>query len=129
MVPRIYSFLLLFLAGCMLGGCYTTPVRHLASDIALLQVGKSTQEDVIVFLGEPDEQQVVGEGVQKWLYNEKNKGLLQKTPLIGSKLGSPEIYQVVVTLKNGIVSACDYSYTDESDMRWSKDFSWQEKKK
>jgi hypothetical protein len=55
--------------------------------------------------------------------------LLQKTPLLGSKLGSPEFNQVVVTLTSGVVSACDYSYSDEDDMDWAKDFSWQEKKK
>ena len=129
MVSRIGSFLLLFLAGFILGGCYTTPVRHLASDIALLQVGKTTREEVTVFLGDPDEQQELGEGVQKWLYREKKVGLLQKTPLVGNKLGSPEFNQVVVTLRNGIVSACDYSYANEGDMHWSKDFPWQEKKK
>jgi hypothetical protein len=129
MASRLYSFLLFLLALSTLVGCYTKPVRHLASDIALLQVGKSTREDVIVFLGDPDEQQEVGEGVQKWLYKDKNISLLQKTPLIGSKLGSPEYNQVVVTLRNGVVSACDYSYADEDDMDWAKDFSWQEKKK
>ena len=129
MVSRINSFVLLFLVFFMLGGCYMTPVRHLASDIALLQVGKSTREDVIVFLGDPDEQQELGEGVQKWLYKDKNMSFLQKTPLLGSKLGSPEFNQVVVTLRNGVVSACDYSYSDEDDMDWAKDFSWQEKKK
>jgi hypothetical protein len=129
MASKINSFLLLFLALSIFSGCYTKPVRHLASDIALLQVGKSTREDVVVFLGEPDEQQELGEGVQKWLYREKNMSLLQKTPLVGSKIGAPEFNQVVVTLRNGVVSACDYSYSDEDDMDWAKDFSWQEKKK
>ena len=129
MASKINSFLLLFLALSIFSGCYTKPVRHLASDIALLQVGKSTREDVVVFLGEPDEQQELGEGVQKWLYREKNMSLLQKTPLVGSRIGAPEFNQVVVTLRNGVVSACDYSYSDEDDMDWAKDFSWQEKKK
>lgn len=129
MVAKINSFLLLFLALSALGGCYTKPVRHLASDIALVQVGKSTPQDVVVFLGEPDEQQDLDDGVQKWLYREKNVGLLQKTPLVGSKFGSPIYNQVVVTIKNGVVSACDFSHSDESEMDWAKDFSWQEKKK
>ncbi len=129
MALRINFFLLFLLALSTLGGCYTKPVRHLGSDIALLQVGKSTSEDVIVFLGEPDEQQEIDGAVQKWLYKDKNVSLLQKTPLIGNKLGSPEYNQVVVTFQNGIVSACDYSYSDEDDMGWAKDFSWQEKKK
>ncbi|MFH0784423.1 MAG: hypothetical protein V2B20_21045 [Pseudomonadota bacterium] len=129
MASRIHSFLLLFLAFCTLSGCYMTPVRHLASDVALLQVGKTTSEDVVVFLGDPDEQHDLGDGVQKWLYRDKSVGFLQRTPLIGSKLGSPEVRQAVVTLKNGVVSACDYSYSDQDDMGWTKDFSWQEKNK
>ena len=129
MVSRINFFLLPLLALSILGGCYTKPVRHLASDIALLQVGKSTREDVIVYLGDSDEQQELGEGVQKWLYKDKNISLLQKTPLVGSRFGSPEFNQVVVTLRNGVVSALDYSYSDEDDMHWNNDFSWQEKKK
>jgi hypothetical protein len=129
MASRIYSFLLFFLVLFFLGGCYITPVRHLAADIALLQIGKSTREDVTVFLGDPDEQQDMGDGVQKWLYRDKNISLLQKTPLVGSKFGSPEFNQVVVTIRNGVVSSCDYSYSDEDDMDWAKDFSWQEKKK
>jgi hypothetical protein len=128
MASRLNVFLFLFLAFC-LSGCYSKPVRHLASDIALLQVDKSTREDVVIFLGDPDEQQVLGEGVEKWLYKEKNVSLLQKTPLLGSKLGSPEFNQVVVTLRDGVVISCDYSYANEGDMGWAKDFSWQKKKK
>jgi len=127
MASRIKFLILIFLA-CYLSGCYTTPVRHLASDIALLQVGKSSKEDVIVYLGEPDEQVDLGEGTQKWLYREKKTRFFQKTPLVGSKFGSPEVNQVVVTLRNDVVSACDYSYSDEGDRGWAKEFSWQEKK-
>ncbi|MBU1564785.1 MAG: hypothetical protein KJ630_04055 [Proteobacteria bacterium] len=129
MASKMNYFLLFLLALSTLAGCYNKPVRHLASDIALLQVGKTTQEDVVIFLGDPDEQQDIGEGVQKWLYKDKNMSLLEKTPLLGSRLGSPEFNWVVVTFRNGIVSACDYSYSDEDDMDWTKDFSWQKKKK
>ncbi len=129
MASKFSSFLLFLLALAVLGGCYTTPVRHLASDIALVQIGKSTQEDVVVFLGDPNEQSDQGDGVQKWLYLEKDVGLLQKTPLVGKKLGAPGIYQVMITFKNGVVSSCDFAYADEDDNDWAKDFSWQGKKK
>ncbi len=36
---------------------------------------------------------------------------------------------MVVTLKNGIVTECVFSLTDEDDMDWADDYSWQEKKK
>jgi hypothetical protein len=128
MASKPKYFLLLFLTFFCLSGCYTTPTRHLASDIALLQIDKSSREDVLVFLGDPDEQVDLGDGVQKWLYKEYDASFFQKTPLVGDKIGTPKLSQVVVTIRNGVVAACDYSYVDESDMDWSKDFSWQKKK-
>lgn len=127
MGAKIRSFLLIltFLAGVT--GCYTTPVRHLASDAALLKVGESTKEDVLVFLGEPDEQQEVGAGVEKWLYREVEKTLLEKTPLIGKYTGTPEYHALVVTLHKGIVAECVYSSTDKDEMKWTKNYSWQKK--
>ena len=125
------NFFLLLLAAFVLvtiTGCYNTPVRHLASDVALLKVGKSTEDDVLVFLGEPDEQQEVQEGVVKWLYSDKEMTFLEKTPLVGKQLGSPEYKRVVVTMTNKIVTGVIYSASDADDMDWADDFSWQEKK-
>lgn len=127
MALKILSFLLTLTLSFGLSGCYVNPVRHLASDAALLKVGESTKEDVVVFLGEPDEQQVIGEGVEKWLYRDKNMSLFEKTPLLGKHIGSPEYHHVEVTLRNGIVTECVYSSTDEDDMNWAKHYPWQEK--
>lgn len=129
MASRIYCCFLVALSIFALAGCYTTPVRHLSADAALLQAGKSTQQDVIVFLGDPDEQQDLGEGAAKWLYKEKDISFLEKTPLVGRYLGAPAYNQLVVTFRNGIVSESVYSYADEDDLDWTNDFSWQEKKK
>jgi len=122
------NFFLLLLALVALSGCYTTPVRHLAADVALLKVGESTEEDVLIFLGAPDKQQELGAGVEKWLYNDKHMTLLEKAPLVGKRLGSPEYRQVVVTIKNKIVTEVVYSSSDADDAGWADDFSWQEKK-
>lgn len=123
-------FLLVLLAvGVGLSGCYNRPVRHLASDVALLKVGTSTLEDVLVFLGEPDQQMVVGEGVERWLYLKEDRTLLEKTPLVGKHVGSPEYSSVVVTIADGIVTECVFYSRDEDDFDWADDFSWQEKKK
>lgn len=127
MAVKIWSFLLALMLSFSVSGCYITPVRHLASDAALLKVGESTKEDVLIFLGEPDEQQVVGEGIEKWLYKEKDMTLLEKTPLIGKHIGSPEYQQVVVTLRKGIVTGCVYSSNNEDDLDWANDYSWQGK--
>jgi hypothetical protein len=129
MASRIYFSLLIVVTVFALAGCYTTPVRHLSADVALLQAGKSTRQDVIVFLGDPDEQQELGEGVEKWLYKEKDTSFVEKTPLLGRYLGAPTYNQVVVTFRNGIVIESVYSYSDDDDLDWANDFSWQEKKK
>ncbi|MGW8192984.1 MAG: hypothetical protein ACWGOX_01850 [Desulforhopalus sp.] len=123
------KLLLLLLLAAIAGssGCYTTPVRHLASDVALLNVGKSTQQDVLVFLGEPDEQQVVGGGVERWFYENEDQTVLEKTPYVGKYFGSPEYNRVVVTLTNGIVTDCTFLSTDADDYDWADDFSWQER--
>lgn len=127
MTSKIWSFILALLLVFGVSGCYIKQVRHLSSDVALLKVGVSTKEDVVVFLGEPDDQVVVGEGVEKWLYRDQHSSFMEKTPLVGKHIGSPAIHQVVVTLRNGIVAECIYSLTDADDLNWAKDFSWQEK--
>ena len=130
MVLRKNFFLLLFVAVALatISGCYNKPVRHLASDVALLKVGQSTEEDVLIFMGEPDEQQEVSEGVEKWLYRDKYMTFLEKAPLVGKRLGSPEYKLVVVTISNDIVTDVIYSATDADDMDWADDYPWQEKK-
>ncbi|EKD36365.1 MAG: hypothetical protein ACD_75C01535G0002 [uncultured bacterium] len=129
MAARIWTFLLALMLVFGVTGCYVKQVRHLASDSALLKVGVSTREEVVIFLGEPDEQQEVGKGVEKWLYRDKDASFLEKTPLIGKHIGSPQYHQVVVTLRNGIVADCVYSSTDEDDMDWANDYSWQRNSK
>jgi hypothetical protein len=114
---------------CTMSGCYTTPVRHLAADVSLLKIGESTAEEVLIFLGPPDEQQEQGDAVEKWLYRDKDMTLIEKTPLVGKHLGSPEYKQVVVTITNNIVSGVVYSASDDDELDWADDYSWQEKKK
>jgi len=128
MGSRMRNILFIILMLFVVSGCYNKQVRHLASDAALLKVGKSTQEDVLVFLGDPDEQEDLGNGSQKWRYLDQNRNLFEKTPWVGKHFGSPEYLQVVVTLKDGIVTECIYSSSDEDDMDWADDYSWQEKK-
>lgn len=122
------SLILLLLLVLTLSGCYITPVRHLAADVALLTVGKSTQEDTLVYLGDPDEQVDLGAGVVKWIYKETRQSTIEKTPWIGRNFGSPEYMQVVVTFTNGIVSDTSYASSDEDELDWADDYSWQKKK-
>jgi hypothetical protein len=129
MVLRMKFFLLALVALVALSGCYSTPVRHLTSDVSLLKVGETTAEDVLIFMGAPDERQELGAGVEKWLYKDKEMSFLEKTPLIGKRLGSPEYKKVVVTITNNVVSKAVYTSSDADDLDWADDYSWQEKKK
>ena len=125
--PRI--MLCLLTAVFVLTGCYNKPVRHLSSDAAMLEIGKSSNEDVLIYLGDPDEQDVVADGVEKWLYKKKDMSLLERIPFAGRFIGSPEYSQVVVTIDHGIVTDVGFSQSDEDDLDWADDYSWQEKKK
>jgi hypothetical protein len=126
MCKNMLQILTMILVIC-LAGCYNKPVRHLAADVALLKNGESTQEDVLVYLGDPDEQVELEGGVEKWLYKKIDTTFFERMPLIGKRVGSPEYIQVVVTMADGIVVDTEYSATDEDDRDWASDFSWQKK--
>ncbi len=130
MVLRMKLFLLVLVTVALatLSGCYSTPVRHLTSDVSLLKVGQSTKEDVLIFIGDPDERQELGGGVEKWVYKDKEMSFLEQAPLVGKYLGSPEYKQVVVTITNNTVTDVVYSSSDADDQSWADDYSWQEKK-
>ncbi len=130
MVLRTKFFLLFFVAFALftLSGCYNTPVRHLTSDVALLKVGESTEEDVLIFLGEPDDRQELAEGVEEWFYKNTDMTFLEKAPWVGKHFGTPQYTKVTVTMTSKIVTAVAYSSTDEDDMDWADDYPWQEKK-
>ncbi len=129
MSPTFRYCMLLAAAVLILSGCYSRPVRNLASDATLIKVGQSTKDDVLAFLGEPDDQQTVAQGVEKWLYKEKTTSTLEKTPVVGKYFGTPGIGRVVVTLKGDLVTDCTYDAHDDDDANWANDFSWQEKDK
>ncbi len=124
---RIMLFLLA--AVFALSGCYNKPVRHLASDAALLKIGESSSEDVLIYLGDPDEQKSLADGVEKWLYKKKDMNFFERIPYAGKYIGAPEYSQVVVTIANGIVADVTFFQSDEDDLDWADDYSWQEKKK
>ena len=117
-------FILLFLG--VSSGCYNTPVRHLAADVALLKVGQTTGEDVVVFLGEPDERQELAAGVEKWIYFDKKMTVWEKTPVIGKRIGAPEYKLAMVTITNNIVTEVVYTSYDRDDLDWEDDYYWQE---
>jgi outer membrane protein assembly factor BamE (lipoprotein component of BamABCDE complex) len=129
-MPSFYRFFVVIsLVVFMLTGCYNTPVRHLASDVSLIKIGKSHREDVLVYLGEPDLQRMVSASQEEWVYIEEKESSFQKTPFVGRAF-SPEGYgRVVVTFEGDLVTGCRYSAYEEKDMDWKDDFDWQKKQK
>jgi hypothetical protein len=119
--------MLLLVSVVLLTGCYSTPVRHLSSDAMLIKVGESTRKDVLTYLGEPDEQEVIAAGVEKWTYREEERSTLKSAPMVGKYFGAHNYGIVTVILKNDIVVACVYGAYEHDELDWSDDFDWQEK--
>ena len=104
----IALFFIIFLVGCQ-----SKQVRHLASDVCLLSPGV-TQQEVLTYLGVPNERRLNEQGNEIWLYFQVNKSFLRKTPFIGGKLGDEDYDMVTITFFNEAVSTCVYrAYTEE----------------
>lgn len=116
-----------FLALFVLTGCYNKPVYHLASDASLIKAGKSSRQDVLMLLGEPDAQHMVSDDTEEWVYYEEDPSMMQKTPIIGDVFDAKGYGMIVLTLQGDAVTSCNYSSYDAGDFSWSDDYSWQEK--
>ncbi len=127
-MARLFTIpLLLFML--LGGGCYNQPVQHLASDAALIKIGKSTKNDVLLLLGEPKAQQFIGNGAEEWVYYEEEMSMMQRTPLVGS-LFDPKGYTMIrIVLENDLVKSCDYSGYESGEADWSGNNSWQKESK
>lgn len=89
-----------------ISACSSKPVRHLASDICLMTQG-TTRQEVITYMGPPDEQRVDQYG-EIWVYYQVNKSLLRKTPYIGDSLGTEDVDVVTVRFAGDQVTTCAY---------------------
>lgn len=122
---RSILFILLALV-MVLTGCYSKPVRHLASDASLIEPGVSTKKDVLLYLGEPNGQRMVSPGVEEYVYFEEQRDTLGRVPFIGSWIGAEGYEMIIVTLKNEVVTDCQFRTFNEADKAWVDDFTWQE---
>jgi len=104
---------LALLAG--LGGCAKKNVRHLASDVCLVTPEITTKEQVLAYLGQPDEQNEMADGGEIWLYYDAKKDALQGTPYIGNKIGDKKYEMVTVTFGGDIVQTCVYRLLSEEE--------------
>lgn len=127
MVQRLRYVLCILVALTALAGCYK-PVRHLASDAVLIKVGESNRNDVLTYLGEPDEQVILGNGVERWLYREYEHNLVKEAPVVGKYFGKPDYGTVTVTITGDVVTECVYGGWESDSRDWQDDFGWQEEK-
>lgn len=125
----LYRFLpvtLLVLVAITMAGCYNKSLRHLSSDASLIKVGKSSKNDVLIYLGEPDKERVLADGQEEWAYIEEKPSGYQRTPLIGGFFSGNGYDNILVVFKDDIVESCKFREYDEDEFDWADDFSWQE---
>ncbi len=118
----IYMLVALF----FIAGCSSKPIRHLASDAALIKAGESTRQDVLRYLGRPDGRRTVSPGVEEFIYHQERKGFFGNTPLIGNFIDPDSYETIMVTLNGDLVSRCDFLIRKEDDRDWADDFTWDE---
>ncbi len=121
---RLCTFSLIMLI--LLGGCTSHPVRHLASDASLIKSGVTKKDDVLTYLGDPDAQQTISAGVERWIYYEETESTSQKIPYLGKLFSSKGYSKIIVTFDGDTVSDCTYNSFEADEFDWTHDFSWQE---
>jgi len=105
----------LFTVGCS-SGKY---VRHLASDACLVTPQQTTKKEVLSYMGTPDNKKAGANG-EEWIYYQRHKSLLRKTPYIGDKIGSENYEAMIIAFDGDIVKSCTYRTYDEQKFKNSK---------
>ena len=99
-----------------MAGCAKKNVRHLASDVCLITPERTTKEQVLAYLGQPDEQYEMAEGGETWIYYDMKKTALRDTPYIGDKIGDKKYEMVKVKFGGGdIVQTCVYRLLSDEE--------------
>lgn len=122
-----YIFIGLALA-ILLTGCYSKPVRHLASDASLIKAGESSRQDVLRYLGEPNGHRTVAPGIQEFVYHEDKKNIMGRAPFVGSLVGTEGYEILVITLTGDLVTGSEFRTYRKADTDWADDFTWDEVK-
>ncbi len=104
--------LLCCLTALLFTGCMNTPVRHLASDASLVTPGTSTRNDVLTYLGDPDERQEKGIGPDRWFYYEEQRSAIQRTFFVGKWFGPKSVSRIIVTFDGDIVTDIQYNASE-----------------
>ncbi len=119
MYKKILLIAVVFFSALVMGmvGCARKTVRHLASDVGLVNPGTTTKQEVLTYLGQPDEEYKSAGTTILWVYYEARKSMLRDTPYVGDKFGE-ETYEIVkVTFNGDIVQEVDYRTMSEEDFK------------
>ena len=103
-----------------LTGCAKKNVRHLASDVCLISPEKTSKEQVLTYLGPPDEQSEMAGGGETWIYYDVKKTALSDTPYLGDKISEKKYEMVKVTFGGDIVQTCVYRLLTEEEFEKSE---------
>ncbi|MCI5126886.1 MAG: hypothetical protein D3925_20995 [Candidatus Electrothrix sp. AR5] len=107
-------------------GCSSKPIRHLASDAALVEPGKSTRQDVVRYLGQPDRRRSLSPGVEEYVYYNERKGFFGNLPFAG-KLVDPVSYEMILVILDGdMVTDCDFLVHKKDDENRTTDVAGDE---
>ena len=98
-------------------GCAKKNIRHLSSDVCLITPEVSTKEQVLTYLGPPDEQYEMEDGSETWFYYEEKKSLLTDTPYIGNKIGDKNYETIKVTFTGEVVRTCVYRSLSQEEFQ------------
>ena len=97
--------------------CSNKQVRYLASDVSLVEPEKTTKQEVLSFLGQPDEQYAEPSGEEVWVYYDAKKSMISDTPYIGDKIADDTFEMVKVTFAGNIVRTCIYRSMSEEEFK------------
>jgi hypothetical protein len=125
MMPLRYCVILLAMILPALSGCSHHPVRHLASDVGLIKPGETTRQEALSLLGDPDSTRQVSATTEEWIYQEEDKSLGQKVPVVGGAFSSKGYKTVVLILNGNIVTAARYGAYEKAADDWKDDYTWQ----
>ncbi|MDF1615705.1 hypothetical protein [Desulfurivibrio dismutans] len=116
LILGLISLILLTVAAC---AGRTHQVRHLASDISMLERGDREQE-VLAMMGPPDHRRSLADGGAELLYLEHRQSRMKRS-LLFSWLGNEDFHLAVVTLHDGRVSNLAYRLLSAEEFRRLRD--------
>ena len=117
--------ILILLTTLLLAGCSSKPVRHLASDAALIQPEKTTLTEVHQYLGEPKAVREISPGVKEYVYSEDTISFWGKMPILGSMVGPSGYEMIILTVQDDVVKNAVFRNFNEKDREWVKHYKWE----